>query len=114
MQRRGRKVVPWFQTAFVVALFMTMTLVLIVRLLFVELLKGLAEPIFLSLFFAVGLFWFFILKKFFFEKGKHISLTEFYLREYSDKKRMIFKILVIGSCLFIPLLIGFFIWYNAI
>ncbi len=113
MQKRGRRVIPWFQTAFVIALFVTMTLVLLFRLFYVEAFRSISEWMSISLFMLMGLIWFFILKKFYFERGKHITLTEIYLSKYSSKRRALYKILAIGLCLFVPLLVGFFIWYYA-
>lgn len=113
MQKRGRKVIPWFQTSFVIAMVVTMTLFSAYRLFDENAFKNVNEWLFISLFMAVGLGLFFLLKIFYFERGRHITLTEKYLNEYSDNKRALFKGLSIGICILLPLMTCFFIWYSA-
>lgn len=79
MKQKGRNVVPWFQTVFVLSLAFTMTITLIVKICLDYLNKGyyqfkIKEPLFLVAFVSCGSIIFFMLKKIYFNSGKHLIL----------------------------------------
>lgn len=115
MQMRGRKIIPWFQTTFVISLIITISFFLILFLGFQGSIKKLKLPewLFIIIFCFIGGFVFFIIKRFFFDSGRHLFLSEKYINEYSTKRRSIFKIIVISICFLVPLLLGFIFWLNA-
>ena len=79
------------------ALVLTMIMSLVTEIAKTQLLKltgyKMPEWQFILLFMGVGTTWFFLFKKYFFQRGKHLELTELYLTIYSKRKRMYFKIL---------------------
>ena len=115
MQERGRRIIPWLQTAFVVALTLTISIFLIGYLLLPNTIKLInhSEAIFIIVFFLTGCVLFVITKKYLFDTGRNIILSEIYLSKYSTQKRKLFKLIVIGICLLIPFLLGYLIWLNA-
>jgi hypothetical protein len=110
MQKKGRRVVPWLHTSFLVALLLTICLTCIVDIVQRIHLK---ETIFLPAFIAVYLFFFFFIKRYYFDSGKNLILLERYLEQYSPKRRLYLKVIVLTVCCIIPFLLGFIIWFKA-
>jgi hypothetical protein len=110
MQKRGRRVVPWLYTSFVVALLLTICLTCIADIIQQIHLK---ETIFLPAFIVVYLFFFFLIKRYYFDSGKNLILLERYLNQYSPKRRLYLKVIVLTVCSIVPFLLVFIIWFKA-
>lgn len=110
MQKRGRNVAPRLYTSFLVALLMTICLALVTDLIKQIHLK---ETIFLPAFVMAYLFFFFLIKHYYFDSGRNLRLLERYLNQYSPKRRLYLKIIVLTICCLIPFLLGFIIWLKA-
>jgi hypothetical protein len=115
MQERGRNVIPWLQTVFVTALVLTISIFLLVDILFPDVIKlfNNSELVFIGCYLIMGCFFFIAIKRYFFDSGKNIELSQKYLIDYSSHKRYLFKVIVIAICLIIPVLLGFIIWLHA-
>ena len=92
MQKRRRLVVPWLYTSFLVALLLTICLTCIVDIIQQIHLK---ETIFLPAFIVVYLFFFFLVKRYYFDSGKNLILLDRYLDQYSPKRRLYFKVIAL-------------------
>src|SRR5258706_16197353 len=102
LQKRGRnQVIPWLHTTFAVALLLTLSTFCIIDIVRKISLK---EYIFLPIFFLLGCF-FFLIKHSYFDSGKNLTLLDEYLRNYSSKKQLFFKVTVITTCCLIPFLL---------
>jgi len=110
MQKRGRKVIPWLYTSFLVSLVLTICLSLIADIIRDIHLK---ESIFLPIFLALYLFFFFLVKHYYFDSGRNLLLLEKFLKDYSSKRRLYLKVIVLGLCCILPFLFGFIIWLKA-
>lgn len=116
MRDRGRNVIPWLHTCFLISLIITMSLVLLIDLV---IFNGqfrnahMSEKNFLIIYLIVQISIFFLLKRYYFDAGRHIKLSGEYLKLYSAEKRTFFKTISIIICLLIPFLLGFIIWYKA-
>ncbi len=115
MRENGRNVIPWFQTSFVVALTSTISLFSLIDIIFSFFIKGvfISEVSFLIFYLAIGFGVFFLIKKYLFDSGRNITLSEIYLIKYSVNQRTLFKFITISICCLLPLLLGFLIWLNA-
>jgi len=114
MKDKGRNVVPWFSTCVAISLFMALSGGLVLKLIMGSYFNDkISEPAFLAGFLFVGVLCFFSIKIYFFDGGKHIDLSEMYIKKYSSKKRFLYKAFSISILLIIPLILGFIIWLNA-
>jgi hypothetical protein len=115
MKERGRPVIPWFQTVFVVTLVASILGILVMKIGFGSDFtdRNISTMVFLSVFILIGCVCFFSVKHYFFDSGKHIILAQRYIEEYSLRKRLFIKTISIGILLLIPLLLGLIIWINA-
>jgi len=114
MKDKGRSVVPWFSTCVAISLFMAISGGLVLKLIMGPYFNNkIAEPAFLAAFLLVGVLCFFSIKIYFFNSGKHIDLSEIYIKKYSSKKRFLYKAFSISILLILPLILGFIIWLKA-
>jgi hypothetical protein len=110
MQQRGRKVIPWLHTTFIVALDLTICCVSIANIIKPFHPK---ERVFLPVFVALGLLFFFVIKRYYFDSKKNIQLMEQYQNMYSSRKKLFLKILVLAIYSLIPFFLLFVIWLRA-
>jgi hypothetical protein len=115
IQKRSKQIVPWYYTSFAFALTVTMSVTLITDLLFQKRIKSMHVPrnSYLILFLLVGFVVFFAIKRYFFITGRHLRESEKYLELFSEQRRRLFKIFVLGGCCLIPFLLVYLIWYDA-
>lgn len=117
MKEKGRNVVPWFQTVFVLSLALTITITLIVKICLDYFNKGyyqldIKEPFFLLAFIFSGGIFFFMFKKIYFNSGKHLTLIEEF-QGLPKKKRNTFNVVVLLILIMLPILLYLVIVFNA-
>ena len=116
MKEKGRKVVPWSQTAFVCALSATFLVFMLGKIILTAgkstLFQNAGEPMFVVFFLGVGAGFFFLIKSFYFDTEKFIGYYKDFM-QLPAKKRMLYKIVVIGSIIALPPLLVWKIWYDA-
>lgn len=115
MKERGRNVVPWVNTSFVLSLEITILIVFLVKLLMDIINRGyyqirISEPVFIGIFILLLILFFFLIKGLYFNTGKHLIFYEQFLAKPEDKRRMQ-SILIFIAFILIPvslyLIIGF-------
>jgi hypothetical protein len=115
MHQRGRNVSPWLQTAFIISLdgvILTSFLAYSIFTISSNKKWHISEYIFLPIFLLVGLIYFFVIKKKYFDSEKHIKLYEVYL-SFPHKTQVLMKTLIIGGAILVPFLFEFLIWLTA-
>lgn len=106
MKKKGRNVIPWFQTAFVVALY----LVIIITLFYLagicvfvgkntEL--SISETKFILIFISLIGVLFFIIKKYYFNSGKYLKFHQEF-NNLTHKKQRLLKIVVLSFICITP------------
>lgn len=115
MKDRGRQIVPWFQTSIAITLFMAISAVLAIKLLFGENLNGntLSELTFIPGFLLGGGVCFFSIKRYFFDNGKYLTLSEKYVNRFTPQKRLVHKTVSILLIIAVPVFLGYLLWLNA-
>ena len=113
MREKGRKVVPWLQTVYVMALegviLSSLLWIMTYRIIAHNNKMPISELPFLSTFVLLGLTYFFLIKRIFFDSGKHLKLYDEYLR-FSNKKQKVLKIIALSVFLAIPFILLFVLW----
>ena len=113
MREKGRKVVPWLQTVYVMALegviLSSLLWILTYRIIGHNNEMPISELPFLSAFVLLGLAYFFLIKKIYFDSGKHLKLYDQYLK-FSIQKQKVLKIISLLVFLTIPFILLFFVW----
>jgi hypothetical protein len=115
MKQRGRKVIPWFQTCFLVALSGSFCILLACRLIFFHnqgKLHFSTVPIFICSLICGAVIFLFV-RKYFFISNRHIEFGQKYLIDYSEKQRNRYKWYSILACILGPLMLGYFVWLDA-
>ena len=89
MQKRGRKINPWFQTCSSLAFITIIPFTLLLKIIFNKSLdfKQIPEYCFILLFLTFGICVFFLVKGYYFKNNKHIKLMEIYIKKYSETTR---------------------------
>ncbi len=115
MKDRGRQIVPWFQTCFAIALFFSISITMIFKIIGGSSINraNLPESIFLFIFILIGLITFYLVKHYFFFMDKHLTLSRIYVEMYSLRKRGLIKILSISILVIFPFFCGFVMWLQS-
>jgi hypothetical protein len=114
MQKRGRKVIPWFQTVAVLAFAIAILFVLLILILAEFFNKGhysvdLSETEFIIAFILAIALLFLGIKGHYFNSNKHLLYLEKF-NSLSTQKQKIFKILVLTIIVALPFILLFFLY----
>ncbi|MGZ3846700.1 MAG: hypothetical protein ACXVBH_11625, partial [Flavisolibacter sp.] len=109
MKMRGRKVYPWFNTAFAISLSGTITITLFFFLFIKK--NILSENVFL-LFFCILLILIFLIVRSYFIRGG-LELVTQYLEKYSETAKRKNRTISVCICIFSPIILGFLLWLKA-
>ena|GEM_PF-2844181 len=116
MREKGRQVVPWVQTVFVCALEANLLTFMIgknlLQVLHLSSSGHFSDGVFVVFFGLTGIAYFFIIKRLYFDTQKFTGYYEDFL-QLPERKRTIYKMLVLGSFIIIPFLMVWKIWYDA-
>lgn len=115
LQNRRKQIVPWFQTCVVIALYGTFSCFIIFRLIFfygTPQVKT-SEPIFLFIFLGIAFLLFFAVKRYFFDSGKHIKLSEKFIKDYSEEQQKRYKTISLLALTIAPFLLIFLLWATS-
>lgn len=116
MKEKGRKVVPWLQTTFVCSMELTFLIFLLGKNIAQNWRTApsgnINEPVLLIFILGTWTFLFFLIKMRYFDTEKFIGYYSSFI-QLPDKKRRTYKILVIGSFIVVPFLLGYKVWYDA-
>ena len=115
MKEKGRQIIPWFQTVTAITLFLSIGGVLAIKLIIGDRLRkdNLSELVFLIGFMVFAGLFFWGIKQYFFNSGKHLTLTQKYIDSFSEKTRYFHKVVSIAFILFVPTLLGYLVWLKA-
>lgn len=114
MKKKGRNVIPWFQTVSVISFSIVVVCVLI-ALIFLELSNGgyfeigLKEVPFLIIFMLLIIVLFILIKKYYFDTNKHLLCIEKF-NSLSKQKQKIYKFCVLLSITLFPFLLLFIVY----
>jgi hypothetical protein len=113
MREKGRQVVPWLQTVYAIALegviLSSLLWIMTYRIIARNNKMPISELPFLSAFVLLGLTYFFLIKRVYFDSGKHLKLYDEYLK-FPNKKQKVLKIIVLSVFLAIPFILLFVLW----
>jgi pilus assembly protein TadC len=117
MKERGRNVIPWFQTASVLSLLVTMLLTLLIKIGMDFLNKGyyqlnIKEPLFLIGFISTLILSFLLIKKFYFDNEKHIIFYKEF-NQLSNQKKTTYSVVVILTTILLPFLLFLILGLDA-
>lgn len=114
MKKKGRNVIPWFQTVSVISFSIVVACVLI-ALIFLELSNeghfeiGLKEVPFLIIFMLLMIILFILIKRYYFNTNKHLLYIEKF-NSLSKQKQKIYKFYVLLSITLFPFLLLFIVY----
>jgi hypothetical protein len=113
MKQKGRSVIPWFETCYVIALSLAITASVFAKLIFSKY-KNLVlfDNEILLLFLLVGIGVFFLVKSYYFKNDKHIKLMEIYIERYSPTKRNRIRYTVTIGLTLLPFFFMFIMWLQ--
>jgi hypothetical protein len=109
MKMRGRKVYPWFNTAFAISLTGTITIALFCFLFIKK--NILSENTFLSIYSIILLLIFLIMRRYFIRGG--LELVNQYLENYSESEKRKNRTISVCICIFSPVILGLLLWLKA-
>jgi hypothetical protein len=114
MRKKGRKVIPWLQTVYVIALegviLSSLLWIITYRIIVDNNEMPISELPFLLAFVLLGLIYFFLIKKIYFNSAKHLKLYNEYL-SFSNNKQKFLKIITLSVFLAIPFILFFILWF---
>ncbi|SDZ75459.1 hypothetical protein SAMN05192529_101245 [Arachidicoccus rhizosphaerae] len=117
MKQKGRSVIPWFETCCVIALSLAITALVFTKLIlskYKNLMLFDNENTFLISFLSFCICIFFIVKRYFFNKDKHLKALEMFYGTYSDKQRNRCSFISLSILVFLPLFIYLFLYLQAV
>ena len=113
MREKGRKVIPWLQTVYVMALegviLSSLLWIMSYRIIVHNNEMPISELSFLLAFVLLGLTYFFLIKRIYFDSAKHLKLYDEYLK-FSNKKQRFLKAISLSIFLAIPFILLFVLW----
>ncbi len=114
MKNRGRKVIPWFQTAAVLSFVIVVTCILLGLIFFEILNRGyfeirIPEVVFLIFFILLVILFFILIKRFYFDTNKHLSYLE-KLNSLPLPKQKKYKFWVLTSIVLLPFVFLFVLY----
>lgn len=113
MQKKGRKIVPWFQTCFIIALMFVIDLslgsLLFYRISSCQRDLPISENLFLTIFIIIGIAIFILIKNRYFSNDRQQEWYNKFLG-ISISKRKTIKVITLTGATLIPFLILFLLW----
>jgi hypothetical protein len=116
MRERRRRVIPWFQTCATISLFLVIFLSLLTKIIMDILHNGyfeisFKEGPFLILFLVLMAFIFFLIKKFYFNNARHVSLYMTF-KNMSSKKRNKYKLFTYFVICILPFIFIYILYLD--